>query len=300
MTGTIETRDFILEFLRRELVGPSPLPNQVQENGEEILRPQDPPKQRYGAGILFPQKSAVSSHEINAEDEQAESEADSPEPAGIVENSSDDGSEELGERASETDQEVNLANQFLPSAMGLSALVEITDGIQIEVSAATYLQGDPPVAGGGRTGRRPWLRRPIKETVHFESSELIRDGRIALERPISTVAGVASLVLHLVSRPFGVSQTTRLVTFTLVNRIQTKNQAPKNVECFYNAVFVFPPLERGDVSSTTLNVPSTLLTRKNSPFNCSIPTGGHSLSGTAVPPNGTMRWRVERQPFELR
>ena len=237
MTGTIETRDFILEFLRRELVGPSPLPNQVQENGEEILRPQDPPKQRYGAGILFPQKSAVSSHEINAEDEQAESEADSPEPAGIVENSSDDGSEELGERASETDQEVNLANQFLPSAMGLSALVEITDGIQIEVSAATYLQGDSLVAGGGRTGRRPWLRRPIKETVHFESSELIRDGRIALERPISTVAGVASLVLHLVSRPFGVSQTTRLVTFTLVNRIQTENQAPKNVECFYQCCF---------------------------------------------------------------
>ena len=62
MSETLATRDFILDFLRKELIGPSPLPPNVQPDGEEILRPQDPPRQRYSAGVLFPMKSRVPSH----------------------------------------------------------------------------------------------------------------------------------------------------------------------------------------------------------------------------------------------
>ena len=42
MTNTLDARSFILDFLRRELVGPSPGHPAVQIDGEEILRPQDP------------------------------------------------------------------------------------------------------------------------------------------------------------------------------------------------------------------------------------------------------------------
>ena len=237
MTATIEVRDFILDFLRKELVGPSPLPDQQQENGEEILRPQDPPRQRYGAGILFPQQSMVNNHEMTEEDEQAEYEASSPESDGILDRPVDDRPQEPSESVSETDLDVNLANQYFPSAMGLSVLLEVPEQLRIEVSAATYVQQDPqPVGGKGRSGR-PWLRQPIKGKVHFDSSELLGDGRISLEKPIQWVSGVPSLVLHLISRPYGPLQTTRLVTLSLVNRIQSESQAPKNVECFFQCGF---------------------------------------------------------------
>jgi hypothetical protein len=50
-----KVRDFVVDWLRKELVGPAPGYPMVQLNGEEILRPQDPPRYRYGCGILFPQ-----------------------------------------------------------------------------------------------------------------------------------------------------------------------------------------------------------------------------------------------------
>ena len=53
----------------KELVGPSPGHPAIQINGEEILRPQDPPRQRYSAGILFPMRAPVLSQDENAEGE---------------------------------------------------------------------------------------------------------------------------------------------------------------------------------------------------------------------------------------
>src|ERR1017187_9843270 len=68
-----EVRSEILDFLRRELIGPDPgLPAQ-QLNREEILRPQDPPRLRYSAGVLFPKKAALAVAETATE---AEGEAD--------------------------------------------------------------------------------------------------------------------------------------------------------------------------------------------------------------------------------
>ncbi|MEQ8192618.1 MAG: hypothetical protein ABRQ39_31930 [Candidatus Eremiobacterota bacterium] len=45
-------REQLLDFLKRELIGPDPVSPYIQDNGEEILS--DPPSHRYGAGILFP------------------------------------------------------------------------------------------------------------------------------------------------------------------------------------------------------------------------------------------------------
>ena len=237
MTETLATRDFILDFLRRELVGPAPLPPDVQTNGEEILRPQDPPRQRYGAGILFPRRSQVPSHEETAADEEDKTDADSPDDAGILENSIDDDSSERSDSGSETDQEVNLANQFLPSAMGLSALVEVPDRLQIEVSAAIYRQSDADKSESGRVGRKPWFRQPVNMTIEFQSTELLGDGIVSLERPVVSVGGESALVLHLISRPSRRSHSARLVTFTLVNRLQSENQAPRNTDCFFQCGF---------------------------------------------------------------
>ena len=196
-----------------------------------------PPRQRYGAGILFPRRSQVPSHEETATDEEDKTDADSPEDAGILANSIDDDSSEGSDSEPETEQEVNLANQFLPSAMGLSALVDIPDRLQVDVSAATYRQDDADKSEGGRASRKPWLRQPVNQTIEFQSTELLGDGIVSLEKPVVSVDGESALVLHLISRPSDRSHTARLVTFTLVNRLQSENQVPRNTDCFFQCGF---------------------------------------------------------------
>ena len=251
MSETLAARDYILDFLRRELVGPSPLPPDVQENGEEILRPQDPPRQRYGAGVLFPSGSQTSSHDEAAADEEDSPEADSPEPAGILENPVDtDGGG--SDSTPETDQEINLANQYLPSAMGLSTLVELPERLQVEVAAATYRQDDSHKPESGRAGRNPWLRQPVNQTVEFHAVELLGRGNVSLEKPVVTMDSEPALVVHVISRPTKLSDRTRLLTFTLVNRLKSENQAPRNTECFFQCEF---RLTSGDEERCFLSYP---------------------------------------------
>src|ERR1700740_713848 len=57
IVNTISVRDEIVEYLRRELVGPAPGFPAIQLNKEEMLRSQDPPRLRYSTGILFPLRS---------------------------------------------------------------------------------------------------------------------------------------------------------------------------------------------------------------------------------------------------
>ena len=237
MSETLAARDYILDFLRKELVGPSPLPPEVQENGEEILRPQDPPRQRYGAGVLFPSRSQVSSHDEAAADEEDSPEADSPEPAGILENPVDTDGGGAGDSPPETDQEINLANQYLPSAMGLSALVQLPERLQVEVTTATYRQDDTPKAEGEKVARKHWLRQPVNQTVVFHDFELLGSSNVSLQKPVVTVLGEPALVVHVISRPTKLSGRTRLITFTLVNRLQFENHAPRNTDCFFQCEF---------------------------------------------------------------
>ena len=238
MNETLAAHDFIIDFLRRELVGPSPAPPDVQANGEEILRPQDPPRQRYGAGILFPQRSHLPSHEETLADEDEDAAgAASPDVAELPENSNGADSNGGGDSTPETDQEVNLANQFLPSAMGISALVDVPDQLKIMVSAARYRQDEVGEFTDGRASRKPWLRQPVNQTIEVRSSELLSSGVVPLEKPVITVDGKPALVLHMVSRPSGRSHKTRLITFTLVNRQQSESHAPHNVDCFFQCTF---------------------------------------------------------------
>ncbi len=238
MNETLAARDFILDFLRKELVGPSPLPLNVQPDEEEILRPQDPPRQRYGAGVLFPVRSQVPSQDETAADEGGNAEAESPESAGILENSNDTDSYGGSDSTPETDLEVNLANQYLPSAMGLSILVEVPDQLRVDVSAAMYRQEDAQQSDDIRSGRKPWLRQPVNRTIEFQASELLGNRNRSLEKPVvEEVDGKTALALHVISRPSDRSDRARLITFTLVNRLQSENRAPRNTDCFFQCGF---------------------------------------------------------------
>ena len=251
MNETLEAREFIVDFLRKELVGPAPGYPAVQIDGQEILRAQDPPRQRYGAGILFPMRSQVLRHdETGADEEASEDAAESPDPDQIVEGSEADGPGEVvqvsdGENPPDTDRDVTLANEFLPSAMGLSALVEVPECLRVDVQAGIYLHEElqwdtRPGKEGRKLYPKGWWRRPIDHSIDIFSGDLLGDGTVILEKPVHEEDGLQTLALHVVSRPHENSEgssRSRLITFTLVNRRQSANRAPENSDCFFQCGF---------------------------------------------------------------
>jgi hypothetical protein len=250
MSETLDARDFLVDFLRKELVGPAPGHPAIQLDGEEILRPQDPPRQRYGAGILFPMRTRVLRQDETAAEEDDVGDADSPEPDEIVERPGNGGDDAVevgpGENPPDTDQDVTLANEFLPSAMGLTALVEISEYLRIDATAGLYEHEELKwETRRDRDGRefypKAWWRRPIARSVDLSAAELLGERTVILEKPVLEENGQAALAMHVVSRPYPQSahpQRTRLITFTLINRRLRETRTPDNSDCFFQCGFV--------------------------------------------------------------
>ncbi len=248
MSDTLGARNFIVDFLRKELVGPSPGHPAVQLDGQEILRAQDPPRKRYGAGILFPIRSQVLRQEETGADEEASEDAESPDPDRIVEGSDVEDAVDTeissGDNPPETDRDVTLANEFLPSAMGLSALLDVPERLVIDVSAANYrheeLQSEKQTTKDGRKTPKAWWRQPIDRSVELSSGDLLGTRTKTLEKTVFHEDGRPALALHVVSRPHAFSagsQRSRLVTFTLINRREGESRTPDNSACFFQCGF---------------------------------------------------------------
>lgn len=242
-------RRHIVDFLRREIVGPDPGFPAMQLNREEILRPQDPPRLRYGAGVLFPMRADVALQDDADEDEIAGAVADSPADDRVVGDDTDRVARGLGAIAGEfqpdTDYEVNRANDFLPSAMGLSALMNMPRRVRVRVSAGCYERRELP--GHGRTDRagkyhpaKGWWRVPIEAEIVFDCDPLVGSGHRIAELPVVANAAATGLHVHLLSRPVSVPDQgprARLLTVTLVNRKRARNPRPADDECFFQCRF---------------------------------------------------------------
>jgi hypothetical protein len=241
-----EVRADILSFLRRELVGPDPGFPAQQLNREEILRPQDPPRLRYSAGVLFPSKAAVALAE-NAAEKEVQTETTDVSEGDQLENEDagrgDPREDARGEGEIPTDQEVNRANEYLPSAMGISALLRLPRRLKIRVFAANY----EPVAipGLGRKDKDGhwqdhWFRKPIEETIEVDCEKLAPMRPVVLRIPVKSDDAPTSLEMHLYSRSFVQAQEPdreRIITFTLLNKKQAKSQRPRDDECFFQCGF---------------------------------------------------------------
>ncbi len=250
MSETLDARKFIVDFLRKELVGPSPGFPLVQLDGQEILRAQDPPRQRYSAGVLFPMKAQVLRQDETGADEEASQDADTPEPDQLVEGSkTKDSLKETktgtGEVPPDTDQDVTLANEFLPSAMGLSALLEVPETLRVNVQAGIYRHEELQLGmkigkDRGKTYPKGWWRRPIERALELSSNKLLGDGNVTLKKTVFEEGGKIALELHVVSRPHEQSDKSgrlRLITFTLINRRQGESKTPSNSDCFFQCGF---------------------------------------------------------------
>lgn len=250
MNESLEARRFIVDFLQREIVGPSPGYPAVQLDGQEILRAQDAPRLRYSAGILFPMRSEVSGQEETDGNEAEAGEAESPVVDGIVGAAGAPGSnqDEIDHREvpPDTDLDVTLANEFLPSAMGLTALVEVPERLCVNVSVGTYQQEDLHLWSQQRQAGREsypkvWCRNPVERSIYLDAGELLGNRTVKFEKSVIEDSSKSVLALHVVSRAPAQAQlarNARLITFTLINRKVSESKAPDSADCYFQCGFL--------------------------------------------------------------
>jgi len=249
-----DVRAFVVDWLRRELVGPAPGhplqqwdANRPELCGEEVLRPQDPPRYRYGAGILFPRGVTYSGTLDPAEaatgidaSEPIDSEDDASASATNLDANPADGEDRREENGTDDDEEVPQAFVFLPSTMGISFLVRVGGPLQIEIACATYEPKQMP--GYSSENRAPgevldlWFRNPFSQVIELSSNELMMQNR--LRRQILTTRKGGELVLDVLSRPWKSDANQRLVTVTLLNLGESE---PRNEACFFQCGFAVKP-----------------------------------------------------------
>lgn len=243
--GAIEMRDFVVDFLKQEVVGPSPAYPAIQRDGEEIIR--ESPKNRYGAGILFPKKSsqvtqAAAGGETDVEEVHEISDDDQD---GLLTDE-----DKFAEAPDEIEQEVSLANEYLPSAMGLSTLLEVPEELLIEISSARYVRGPLSYFSPGRrnddgtiTAQPPrpgtaWYRRPLKTEARVNSAKLLTPDVKDFYEDLFVEGEKIPLRIHIVTRPFDKKQPKlRLVTITLVNENVCQGSSPNDEDCFFQTTF---------------------------------------------------------------
>ena len=237
---SVTARQHIMEFLRKELVGPDPTPPHVQADGEEVLTT-DPPRLRYGAGVLFPQATVADA----ATDVAAAEVAEIAEPLDLTAGSvPEEGGDSTIFRADDAfeaaDQTIALTNAFLPSALGLSCLTEApSGGLTVSIEAATYrcVTVVETLSNGDTKERKQWWREPLNAEVVLSHADLTGAGLRRGTRPVVRAQGTpARLEVRFLSRPYGDGQEQagcRLLTISLVNGNGTNGTAPRNEECFF-------------------------------------------------------------------
>ena len=130
-----DVRDRVVDYLRLQLIGPVDGPT-------EVLR--DPPDQRYSMGVLYPlgaKQDKVANEQVD--DDQAGAYADA-----LV------------------DDPIALANQWMPSSIGLSFFVLDGDGVECQVVGGAYEESR------GDKGKRLFTRMPIAEPAEPETVRL--------------------------------------------------------------------------------------------------------------------------------
>lgn len=237
-------RDHIVEDIIKEVFGPDPHPAYVDpESGEEILleRVHGSPKLRYGAGMLYPQSTNIT--ELDEETEVGND--DENEDKGEYDESIRTSRGSLAEDG-DSDESIGLANEFLPSAMGFTCKMKLTEGnITVNVKSAWYERSENGVAekrvdgtqyvdkinrAGDIILRRNWTRRPLEIDDVVLSLSVIGASRGQVHESVLATTPWDQcnwLVLKVYnrSRPENIEKGECLLTFTIINQLSaTSNQ----------------------------------------------------------------------------
>jgi hypothetical protein len=239
-------RSDIIAFLKREIIGPDPIPQLIQEDGEEILL-NIPPRMRYGAGILFPIDTLQEkSDEVNDKEaemlNETEVNSNTAEQLGDIEIEVRSGSRsdsELEDGAN--DEIVNLANSRFPSAIGFTCNLKTPAvGIKVSIKAAKYVPGDyADTDGDGNTYlMKAYFRKKMDTELELTLDKLPLEVNSKVEYPVIKNGNETGLVLHIQNRSNnnGSQNNGKLMTFTLINRIQSDSGKSSSEDCFYQVM----------------------------------------------------------------
>jgi hypothetical protein len=159
-----------------------------------------------------------------------------------------------GDADTNVEHEVNRANEFLPSAMGLTALVHLPKRFRVKVRAGRYeknIQED--VGRQDKEGKwQPhWWRFPIEDSQVIDCAQFLKDGPCIGKPGIWIEIGNPNLKLelHLFSRPYAQAKDKkrdRIVTFTLINRTSPESDLPRDGQCFFQCGLMIEDAEGGN------------------------------------------------------
>lgn len=236
-------RSEIIEYLKRELIGPDPNPEFVQDDGEEIIIG-DTPRNRYGAGVLFPMAALrEKSEEVTDKEAQILSENEASIPEERAEDFEQDAQIDVrsgfGSDMEEGahDEIVNLTNAFFPSAIGFTCNLKIPSiGIRVSIKAAKYVPGDYATTDGdGNTYlRTAYFRKRLDTEFDLTLDNLPFEPRSNCEYPVKKDGNETGLTLHIQNRSSIESDNNgTLMTFTLINRIQSDRGNSSSDDCFF-------------------------------------------------------------------
>lgn len=298
----MNTRQEIIKAVEREIIGPAPNPAYRDENtGEELLlaRVHGTPKTRYGGAMLYPQLTENPGETDDEQSVAAVNQEDLP-PDEIIGGRTD------SLAGGETDEEpVGLANQFLPSALGMTIRAKAArqkEMIEICVTSACYRRGDShrnvlrvnpeggiplPVSrpGGDAVDSDYWVRQPFMiEPVQFDLSAESQS-KILLDQVLVRDGDSPWLGLKIYDRTTtaDIKEGCRTLTFIIIN---CKTAQPDQFILYQNKLSVraarpgviLPYRERMSATDTHEENQLKLLYRKKRIFGI-----GH---GTAVSWNG--------------
>lgn len=234
-------RDDILKFIKKELIGPDPIKPHIQENGEEILL-NEPPRLRYGASVLFPKAatfekadSTTSEEEIVLEKLEEDKDTDDPVKA--------EESKVPIDMAEDFEEEIGLANSFLPSAMGFSCFSKIPkDGFIIKATLGVYeiKEYSYQKEDGTSVPRKAYYRNSLDQKFTLSASEIpLQSGKSIDKLLVDKDGKEINLKLNIRNRTHEnkSANNIHLLTFTLINLNTGGAENIKNEDCFFQVSF---------------------------------------------------------------
>jgi hypothetical protein len=246
MTTSVEVRGEIVGKLRRDLIGPAPIPDNA-DLASEVLK--EWPSRWYLAGFIAPEEALRASDA--AEDEERETEAEAQDDIA--------GAAEGGSAARADDdpppEAPTTPRRFTPSSIALTVLVpEHVTEIEAQVSWGDYRTEPPlpkeilvPKDDGEEDGKKRvkavdvlWMRVPRGPvSVRLPIAEGRNEHIVPDSAPAQGPGGALLLVTHARSYPIdlpgGTVQKLRAVTVFLVNRRQRGARRYQDVSYAFQA-----------------------------------------------------------------
>jgi hypothetical protein len=242
-------RDDIVKFIKKELIGPDPVKPHIQENGEEILL-NEPPRLRYGAGILFPRAATIEKVDSTSGEEEKVLEKLEDEKKEVDDPVTAEDSKVPVDMAEDFEEEIGLANSFLPSAMGFSCFSKIPErGFAIKVNVGVYeiKEYSYQKEDGTTVTRKAYYRTSLDQDFVLNASEMPTQSGRNIDRILVDKNGKEiNLKLNIRNRTHGneTDKNIHLLTFTLINQNNGSTENIKNEDCFFQVSFSVTANER--------------------------------------------------------